>query len=181
MSITVAFLGFSVSLINPNFSFSTSEPGVFFNEIQLDLSVKNGRKTLEDAGTILFNNLSNSHLVSPNEMPLSIVSTEFHILLLYPTAMRAVCTLNKEVIYEEQISINLGNVLGICRDPIRGKIWLYTQHAVYRYKIVKEDRNIWEIHLKNKNFEQARAFTQDIVKLDITTYEEALYYFEKGR
>ena len=129
----------------------------------------------------MFNNLSNSALVSPNETPLAIVSTEFHILLLYPTVMRAVCVLNKEIIHEDPFGVAYGNVLGICRDAIRGKIWVYTQHAVYRYKIVQEDRNIWEIHLKNKNFDLARAFAHnDIIKLDKTTYEEALYKFEEG-
>ena len=120
-------------------------------------------------------------IINPNETPLSMVLTQFHILLLYPSMLRVVCMLNQQVIMEDKFIGTYGHVLGICRDPIRATVWVYTEYAVYRYKITEEDRNIWEIYLNKKDFNQARFYAgDDVIKQDRTLCEEALYYFSLG-
>lgn len=41
----------------------------------------------------------------PDEMPVSIALTAYHVLLLYPTLLRVVRPLDDKVIYEEQLDI----------------------------------------------------------------------------
>lgn len=116
-----------------------------------------------------------------NEVPISLILTRFHLLLLYPEGMRVVCVLNQRVIHEERYSGTYGRALGISKDQVKGVIWVYTSRAVYRYKVVKEDRNIWEIYLAKKDFNMARNFAKDdLIKLDQTICEEALHLFSKG-
>lgn len=38
-----------------------------------------------------------------------------------------------------------GRLLNITKDLITGTIWLYAERAVFRYKIIKEDRHIWKV------------------------------------
>lgn len=126
----------------------------------------------------LASSTNSAHL---SETPLSLVLTKFHILLLYPSMLKIICVLNETVIHEESFSSTYGRVLGLCRDPIRGAVWMYTELAVYRYKITLEDRNIWEIYLKKKDFDKARLYAgNDVIKQDRTVCEEALHYFSRG-
>lgn len=80
---------------------------------------------------------------------------------------------------EDRFTGIYGPIQGICKDPVRGTIWVYAQRAVYRYKINQEDRNIWEIFLEKGDFQSARMYAKDdLIKLDRTVCEEALYHFE---
>lgn len=118
-------------------------------------------------------NKSNSNF---DQIPMSFILTEFHLLLLYPSILRIICVLNKEIIFEDRFISEPGE--GVVKDPIRNTIWSFSKNAVYRYKIFQEDRNIWEIYLKKQDFEMARMFAKnDVIKMDKTICEEALYYF----
>ena len=124
---------------------------------------------------------SSSASTASNEAPISLVLTKFHLLLLYPSRLKVVCRLNQAVILEDRFSGTYGRVLGLCRDPIRGTVWAYAEHAVYRYKIVQEERNIWEIYLKKRDFAAARLHAgDDLLKQDRTVCEEALHLFSVG-
>ena len=120
-------------------------------------------------------------LDSSDQTPISLALTEFHLLLLYPTMLKIVCVLNRQVILVDQFSGNYGRPCGICKDPIRGTIWVFTELAVYRYKVVQEDRNIWEIYLAKKDWKSARHYAgNDVIKLDRTVCEEAMNHFANG-
>lgn len=164
--------------------FKYLEPGIFFNDISTDLNASNSTRLFDEATMLMLNDLTSPNSSSNtnlNETPLSLVLTKFHILLLYPSMLRVICVLNQQVIMEDKFIGTYGRVLGICRDSIRGNVWVYAEHAVYRYKITQEDRNIWEIYLKKKDFNQARLYAgDDVIKQDQTICEEALYYFSLG-
>src|SRR5699024_11157385 len=113
------------------------------------------------------------------ECPISLVLTRFHLLLLYRTSVRIVCVLNQRVIHEDHFLAE--PCRGVCKDPVRGTIWLYTSRVVYRYKVVQEDRDIWQIYLEKKDLESARQYAgSDVIKLDRTVCEEALHLFSRG-
>ena len=159
------------------------EPGIYYNDIPNYLNSGNSSRLFDEASMLMLNDLITSSTPSnlSNETPISLVLTKFHILLLYPSMLKVICVLNQQVILEDKFSGTYGRVLGICRDPIKSTVWVYTEHAVYRYKIIQEDRNIWEIYLKKKDFNQARIYAgNDVIKQDRTICEEALHYFSLG-
>jgi hypothetical protein len=35
--------------------------------------------------------------------------------------------------------------VNITQDPIKGTIWVFTEKAVFRYKVIREERNVWQV------------------------------------
>ena len=35
-----------------------------------------------------------------------------------------------------------GSLVGLCKDPMKGTIWVYTSKAVFKYKVIKEARSV---------------------------------------
>jgi len=35
--------------------------------------------------------------------------------------------------------------VNITQDPIKGTVWAFTEKAVFRYKIIREERNVWQV------------------------------------
>lgn len=117
-----------------------------------------------------------------NNDVIDMVMTEFHILLLYPDRLRVICSLNQQLIFEDIYTSRYGQLIGLFKDPVDGQIWAYTERAVFKYKIVRESRDVWEIYLKMKKFEMAESNChEDPVKLDKVYSCQAEHAFEKGQ
>jgi len=93
--------------------------------------------------------------------PLSIVLTEFHILVLFPDRMKVLCSLNEQLVYNDLFTDRFGALLGLCRDPVKETIWAFTPKAVFKYRIVRESRNVWQIYLDQHQFSLAKQYCQD--------------------
>jgi len=120
----------------------------------------------------------NEIIHSINENPISLVLTQFHVLILFKNRLKVICVLNEEVVFEDFFTETYGRLVGIAKDPVKGTVWVFTQLAVYRYKIVNEDRNIWQIYLAKQDFNLAKCFAKnDPIKVDKVICEEAQYYF----
>ena len=92
--------------------------------------------------------------------------------------LKVICILNDEIVFEDFFTETYGKLVGIAKDPIKGTVWVFTQLAVYRYKIVGEDRNIWKIYLAKQDFEAAKRLAKsDPIKTDHVICAEADYYF----
>jgi transcription initiation factor IIE alpha subunit len=37
--------------------------------------------------------------------------------------------------------------VNITQDPIKGIIWAFTEKAVFRYKVCREERNVWQVRV----------------------------------
>ena len=35
--------------------------------------------------------------------------------------------------------------MNITQDPIKGTVWAFTEKAVFRYKVIREERNVWQV------------------------------------
>jgi hypothetical protein len=35
--------------------------------------------------------------------------------------------------------------VNITQDPIKGTVWAFTEKAVFRYKVIREERNVWQV------------------------------------
>ncbi len=119
---------------------------------------------------------------SVNENPISLVLTQFHVLILFKNRLKAICVLNEEVVFEDIFTETYGRLVGIAKDSVKGTVWVFTELAVYRYKILNEDRNIWQIYLMKQDFELAKKFAKsDPIKVDKVICEEAQYYFSRKK
>ncbi|KAK7098433.1 vacuolar protein sorting-associated protein 18 homolog isoform X3 [Littorina saxatilis] len=110
--------------------------------------------------------------------PIGMVLTEFHMMVLYPTRMRAVCSLNEQVILDDVIPERFGRLLGIRKDPIRGGIWAYTSQAVFVYKISRESRDVWQMYLSKGDFELAKRYCQNSHNMEQVLIKQAEHLFE---
>ncbi|XP_055346176.1 vacuolar protein sorting-associated protein 18 homolog [Paramacrobiotus metropolitanus] len=94
--------------------------------------------------------------------PLSLVTTEFHVLIQYPTGVRVLSKLSCQIVFDDVFSVErYGKLMGICRDPASGTVWVYSEAAVYRYKITDESRNVWRIYLAKGDYDSALRFCQN--------------------
>eukprot|EP01045_Picozoa_sp_COSAG04_P044719 COSAG04_NODE_15315_length_536_cov_0.670481_1_plen_107_part_00 len=92
--------------------------------------------------------------------PRSIGLTEFHFMLLYDDQLQVVNQLSSEVVFDEPFRMTRmkGDPRGLLYDPGHGIQWLYTDRFLFQLNITEEDRNMWELHLKEEQYEEALVF-----------------------
>lgn len=105
--------------------------------------------------------LMGSNLSDVNSAPLAFVLTEFHALLLYPDRVKGISLLNQELIFEDIYNDAFGQLLNIVKDPVNRSIWAYSERAVFKYRVTKEDRNVWQIYVDKGEFELAKQYCKD--------------------
>ncbi|XP_070564875.1 vacuolar protein sorting-associated protein 18 homolog isoform X2 [Ptychodera flava] len=112
--------------------------------------------------------------------PLSMVVTEFHVLLLFPDRLKAMCVLNEQLIYEDIYQSRFGRLLGLCKDSVKGTIWAYTDQSVFKYKVVRETRDVWQMYLDKGDFESAKQYSKDNpANMDKVLTRQAEYFFNE--
>lgn len=140
-----------------------------------------------------------------NDKPLSVVVSDFHVIVLFRLCLRAICILNNATVYEEYFPIKhgnvetmkygsfdyryggggnaelkYGNIQGMCKDPIKNIIWIYFENAISKYKISNESKNVWKIYLNQEKFDLAKKYSiKDPNNYDRVICEEAQYYFNR--
>ncbi|XP_066913841.1 vacuolar protein sorting-associated protein 18 homolog isoform X1 [Clytia hemisphaerica] len=154
----------------PKFFGWLTGPGVYFG--QLDFS----RSSLKQNVT------TDSRLLKPTEIqrdvPLSIGITEFHCILLYENRFEAVCTLNDEEDYMENIPPRLGTMIGLRYDIHRKSMWAFTESYIFQYKINNETRDVWKLYLDRGDFEQAKLYCKNNpAQMDLVLRKQADAYF----
>ncbi|CAN7941898.1 unnamed protein product [Ixodes hexagonus] len=158
------------------------EPGVYFGDIVVPSSDR-------DSKTVIFNPklleyARGSVRPTSSEKPLSMVLTEFHTMVLFHDRrvcqLKIYCLLNEELVFEDIFPEAHGRAIGLARDPVLGTVWAFSEMAVYRYKIEREDRHVWEVYLKDRNYELAKMYCKgDPQKLDQVFTRHAEDLFEK--
>ncbi|KAI1897288.1 hypothetical protein AGOR_G00081780 [Albula goreensis] len=114
--------------------------------------------------------------------PLSIVLTQFHFLLLLPDRVKAVCTLNGQVVHEDVFPDKFGALKRMIKDPAGGLVWIYTERAVFRYHIQRESRDVWQMYTSMSRFDLAKEYCRDRPEcMDIVLAKEAEHCFQNKR
>ncbi|KAJ3096181.1 hypothetical protein HDU97_006164 [Phlyctochytrium planicorne] len=118
---------------------------------------------------------------SAEEAPIAFALSEFHFILLYSDRIKAICELNGELVFEEVISLEKEeSLLSVTMDPIKGTFWIFTTLALYELLITDEDRDIWQLYLKNLNFEAAlRHCKSDAQKRNEVLKAQADHYYNQ--
>lgn len=147
-----------------------------------DLSVKAGND-----GSWLVWSEEPSHLeftphqteLSPDQQPLALALTNYHLLVLFPDRLRCYCQLNDEVVMEDMFP-NV-KMVGLTRDSVSGIVWAFSENGVYRYKVTREDRHMWRVLLSLKKYDEAKVFCHgDPVKINKILVKYAQDRFTEG-
>ncbi|XP_076873703.1 vacuolar protein sorting-associated protein 18 homolog [Brachyhypopomus gauderio] len=114
--------------------------------------------------------------------PISIVLTQFHFLLLLPDRVKAICTLNGQVVYEDVFPDKFGTLKKMIKDPVGGLVWIYTEKAVFRYHIQRESRDVWQMYMNMNKFDLAKEYCRDRPEcIDMVLAKEAEHCFQNKR
>ncbi|EDQ87609.1 uncharacterized protein MONBRDRAFT_33267 [Monosiga brevicollis MX1] len=87
--------------------------------------------------------------------PQAIMLTQFHVLLLYPRALRILCTLNKHAIPGQTFRPAQGEMLNLVRDESNQKVYCFSNKAVFYIEAHNEERDVWRLYLERGNFYEA--------------------------
>ncbi len=67
------------------------------------------------------------------------------------------------------------------KDPISGGFFVFTDYFIHKFKVDREERNVWKIYLESGDFDLAQHFCQgDAEKLDEVLTRRAQDLFDKG-
>ncbi|CAG4975615.1 unnamed protein product [Colias eurytheme] len=161
---------------NPKTFAWLTEPGIFYGQLD-PTSQQNSNSLFTQSELINYP----SHKDGKENTPLSFVLTEFHALLMYSDRVKAVSLLNQELVYEDRYSEIHGKLKNIVKDPARRTIWAVTDKAVFRYKVNKEERNVWRIYSDKEQFDLAKEYCQNNPAfIDIINVKQADLLFAKG-
>ncbi|CAG9766632.1 unnamed protein product [Ceutorhynchus assimilis] len=149
----------SENLITPNSFAWITEKGIHY--AQLDPLIDDKMSSLKDKIKLLEypKPLYEDFSQSP-KYPISIAMTEFHILLGYTDSIKGMCLLSKEVVYEDQYNEAFGKLVSVLRDTRTGDIWALSENAMFRFKVHREERNIWQIFCANGQFDLAKKYSR---------------------
>uniref|UniRef100_A0A8B9SFC1 Vacuolar protein sorting-associated protein 18 homolog n=1 Tax=Anas platyrhynchos TaxID=8839 RepID=A0A8B9SFC1_ANAPL len=114
--------------------------------------------------------------------PISIVLTQFHFLLLLPDRVKAVCTLNEQVVFQDLFLEKFGTLTRMIKDPTVQQIWIHTEKVVFRYHVQRESRDVWKMYMNMNKFDLAKEYCKDRPEcLDIVLAKEAEHCFQNKR
>ncbi|XP_068109477.1 vacuolar protein sorting-associated protein 18 homolog [Hyperolius riggenbachi] len=119
---------------------------------------------------------------SAGDKPMSIVLTQFHFLLLLPDRIKAICTLNGQVVLEDVFTEKFGPLIKMVKDPFIGQIWIHTERAVFRYHVEREPRDVWKMYMNMGKFDLAKEFCKDRPECtDMVLAKEAEHCFQNKK
>lgn len=154
-----------------------SGPGIYYGDIDV--------KGTAGPSSILANSKLMAYKKNEDDRankPLSMVLTEFHMLVVYKDSMKALCFLNEEMVYDDVYPDRAGKLKGICKDSIRGTLWTFTTSSVYKVKLTRENRDVWQMYLEKGEFELAKDYCEDNpMHMDKVLTKQADHLFSNGK
>ncbi|XP_038059367.1 vacuolar protein sorting-associated protein 18 homolog [Patiria miniata] len=160
-----------------NFAWMTG-PGIYYGVF--DFNSQSSDNLTKDSRLLPYPDTGKGDVTAAK--PIAMALTEFHVLLLFQDRLKVMCVLNEQLIDEEVYNVKYGKILGVCRDKTRGTIWTFTDQSVFKYKVVKESRDVWRMYLDQGNFDRSKEFCQDNpANLDKVLTRQAEYFFENQK
>ena len=114
-------------------------------------------------------------------IPVAIGVTEFHLLLLYENGFEAKSLINWKHVHYEPLRTMGGAYNTLALDPMdHSKFFCSAKQSIIRFKVHKEDRNVWRMFMELRKFQEAEKYADgDQAKLFEIASEEGDYYFEQ--
>ncbi|WFC99565.1 hypothetical protein MYAM1_002310 [Malassezia yamatoensis] len=92
--------------------------------------------------------------------PEFLAKTAFHYVLVYKDRVECVSTITEDLVWSKSLPIGIHEqLLGASMDVVKGTCWIYTSAQIFELIVTNESRNVWEIWLDRKNFEEALKYS----------------------
>lgn len=100
---------------------------------------------------------------------------------MYSDRVKVVSLLTQELVFEDSYTEAHGKLKNIVRDTSKRTIWAITDKSVFRYKVVREERNLWKIYSDKEQFDLAKEYCQNNPAfIDMINVKQAELLFSKG-
>ena len=152
-------------------------PGIYFGGLQFG-SQNAGEQVMTDTRLLPYAGFENGD----PQVPLSLVVTEFHVVLLFADHLEATCLLNDRVVYDDFVpSRRFGPLKALAMDAQTHTVWAYTATTLFELVVTEEERDVWTLYLERKQWDNALKYCKDNpAKRDTVLTAQADYYFERG-
>jgi vacuolar protein sorting-associated protein 18 len=116
-----------------------TENGVFFGEISHESA--NSPNFITTKKTLTYpeqmDDYRTASYVSKNfsNAPISMILTDFHLLIQYSDHITGISLINHEVIYDEYFADQHGKLMCVVKDEKNGNIYTFSNKTIFRYKV----------------------------------------------
>jgi hypothetical protein len=73
----------------------------------------------------------------------------------------------------------VGEMKGLCPDPRKDTVWMFSNKFVFEVEIESEDRDVWKLYLAERNFGEAMKFAEGAIEKEQVKNAEADHYFNE--
>lgn len=107
--------------------------------------------------------------------------SQWHILCLLEGRMIAVQRLDGRIIHDQVVLEQGESALSLLADPKKNTFWLFTTHHIYEIVVTDEDRHVWEIMLKARQFDMASRYARSAAQKDAVAAASGDHLIGKGQ
>ncbi|PGG99797.1 hypothetical protein AJ79_08419 [Helicocarpus griseus UAMH5409] len=107
--------------------------------------------------------------------------TQWHILTLVEGRIVAVNRLDGEIVYDQAVLEPGQGTLGLVSDQKKNTYWLFAGKEIFEIAANDEDRDIWQVFLKDQQFEAALRYARDSAQKDAVATASGDYLAKKGQ
>lgn len=160
-------------------------PGVYHGKLVYG-SQEVGDAVTQDCSFLAYSVPASEHRAAPGRagahVPIAVLMTEFHYLLLYEHTLQCVNVLSEESVFEFEIHDRAGQVRGFAQDPMGGTVWVYCENCIYEIVITREDRDVWRLCMERKEWATAIEYCKKDPRKENTVWiAQAANYFAENK
>ncbi|KAK9370947.1 Pep3/Vps18/deep orange family-domain-containing protein [Lipomyces kononenkoae] len=136
--------------------------------------------TTPDLGTIIF---QDSKLYPKSNLPSSsapiscITLTKYHTLILRDNQILAVNLLDNTIVFDERLPYS-DKFLGLTSDIKNSTYWAYSSDSIYEVTVTDEDRDVWQIYLSHRRFDEAMRMAKTPRERDAVAIANGVFLLE---
>lgn len=107
--------------------------------------------------------------------------SQWHILCFVEGRVVAIQRLDGRMIYDQVVLEPGETALCLLADQKKNTFWLFTTKEIYEIVLTDEDRNVWEIMLKNQQFDMASRYAHSAGQKDAVAAASGDHLISKGQ
>lgn len=107
--------------------------------------------------------------------------SQWHILCFVEGRVVAIQRLDGRMIYDQVVLEPGETALCLLADQKKNTFWLFTTKEIYEIVLTDEDRNVWEIMLKNQQFDMASRYAHSVAQKDAVAAASGDHLISKGQ
>lgn len=115
------------------------------------------------------------------EPVISVALSQWHILCFVEGRVVAIQRLDGHMIYDQVVLEPGETALCLLADQKKNTFWLFTTQEIYEIVLTDEDRNVWDIMLKNQQFDMASRYARSAPQKDAVAAASGDHLISKGR